>query len=74
MYVEPLDAAYRARSVFAFLCRYAADRFFVLADLGAGADALAEPSADAFADALVDPWARADALADVLGAAVVPRS
>ncbi len=50
----------------ACFCKYAADRTFVLADLGTGADALAATvtSTEAFADALAATWARAGPSAD----------
>ena len=55
-------------------CKYAADRTFVLADLGTGADALADTSTEAFADALAATWARGDPPADPGVIAVVLRS
>ena len=69
-----LFAAYCVRAVFACFCKYAADRTFVLADLGTGADALADTSTEAFADALAATWARAYPSADPGVIAVVLRS
>ena len=69
-----LFAAYCVRAVFACFCKYAADRTFVLADLGTGADALADTSTEAFADALAATWAREDPSADPGRIAVVLRS
>ena len=60
--------------MFACFCKYAADRTFVLADLGTGADALADTSTEAFADALAATWAREDPSADPGVIAVVLRS
>ena len=68
-----LFAAYCIRAVFACFCEYAADRTFVLADLGTGADALADTSTEAFADALAATWARAYPSADPGVIAVVLR-
>jgi len=67
-------AAYCIRAVFACFCEYAADRTFVLAELGTGADALADTSTEAFADALAATWARADPSTDPGVNAVVLRS
>jgi hypothetical protein len=50
--------------LFACFCKNTADRTFVLADLGTGADALADTSTEALADALAATWARADPSAD----------
>ena len=69
-----LFAAYFVRAVFACFCKYAADRTFVLADLGTGAYALADTSTEAFADALAATWAREDPSADPGVIAVVLRS
>ena len=46
----------------------------MLADLGTGADALADTSTEAFADALAATWARADPSTDPGVNAVVLRS
>ncbi len=64
LYAAPLFATYRERAVFACFCKYAADRTFVLADLGTGADALADTSTEAFADSVAATWARADPSTD----------
>ena len=69
-----LFAAYCVRAVFACFCKHAADRTFVLADLGTGAYALADTSTEAFADALAATWAREDPSADPGVIAVVLRS
>ena len=74
LYAASLIAAYCVRAVFACFCKYAADRTFVLAELGTGADALAATSTEALADALAATWARAYPSADPGVIAVVLRS
>ena len=75
LYAASLIAAYCVRAVLACFCKYAADRTFVLAIWGTGADALADTSTEAFADALAAAtWACADPSAGPGVTAAVLRS
>jgi hypothetical protein len=71
---QHLSSQHTVYAVFACFCKCAADRTFVLADLGTGADALADTSTEAFADALAATWAHAYPSADPGVIAVVLRS